>query len=91
MIWFKRFLAALAALLLLAAAAAGIYVYRASPALDGELQAAGLQGRVAVARDPHQAIPLHGTYFGSANAFLGMDVAIRVVSAGEEAKVQEAC
>src|ERR1700761_4599896 len=41
--------------------------------------------RVAVARDPRQAIPLHGTYLGSADAFLGMDVAIRVVSEDEEA------
>lgn len=41
--------------------------------------------RVAVARDPRQAIPLHGSYFGSADAFLGMDVTINVVSAGEEA------
>jgi transglutaminase-like putative cysteine protease len=43
--------------------------------------------RVAVARDPRQAIPLHGTYLGSADAFLGMDVSINVVSAGEDAKV----
>jgi transglutaminase-like putative cysteine protease len=42
--------------------------------------------RVAVARDPRQAIPLHGTYLGSADAYLGMDVSINVVSAGEEAK-----
>src|SRR3982075_3709660 len=41
--------------------------------------------RVAVARDPRQAIPLHGTYLGSADAFVGMDVSINVVSAGEEA------
>ncbi len=47
--------------------------------------------RVAVARDPHQAIPLHGTYAGPAAAFLGMNVSIRVVSAGDEAKVQTAC
>ena len=47
--------------------------------------------RVAVARDPHQAIPLHGTYAAPADAFLGMDVTIRVVSAGEDAKVQAAC
>jgi transglutaminase-like putative cysteine protease len=39
--------------------------------------------RVAVARDPRQAIPLHGTYLGSADAFLGMDVSINVVSAGD--------
>ena len=43
--------------------------------------------RVAVARDPKQAVPLHGTYLGSADAFLGMDVSINVVSAGEDTKV----
>ncbi|HEY2212782.1 MAG TPA: transglutaminase family protein [Bradyrhizobium sp.] len=43
--------------------------------------------RVAVARDPRQAIPLHGTYLGSAEAFVGMEVSINVVSVGEEAKV----
>jgi transglutaminase-like putative cysteine protease len=43
--------------------------------------------RVAVARDPRQAIPLHGTYLGSADAFVGMEIGIRVLSAGEEAKV----
>jgi transglutaminase-like putative cysteine protease len=37
--------------------------------------------RVAVARDPRQAIPLHGTYLGPADAFLGMEVGIRVISA----------
>ena len=37
--------------------------------------------RVAVARDPRQAIPLHGTYLGSADAYVGMDVSISVVSA----------
>ncbi|MGB6956824.1 MAG: transglutaminase family protein, partial [Bradyrhizobium sp.] len=36
--------------------------------------------RVAVARDPRQAIPLHGTYVGPADAFIGMEVSIRVVS-----------
>jgi transglutaminase-like putative cysteine protease len=36
--------------------------------------------RVAVARDPRQAIPLHGTYLGSADAFVGMEISIRVVS-----------
>jgi transglutaminase-like putative cysteine protease len=46
--------------------------------------------RVAVARDPRQAIPLHGAYLGSADAFAGMDVGINVVSVGAdvlEAKV----
>ena len=42
--------------------------------------------RVAVARDPRQAVPLHGTYLGSADAFVGMDVNINVVSVAEEAK-----
>jgi transglutaminase-like putative cysteine protease len=42
--------------------------------------------RTAVARDPRQAIPLHGTYLGGADAFIGMDVSINVVSAGEEAR-----
>ena len=39
--------------------------------------------RVAVARDPRQAIPLHGTYLGSADAFVGMDVTIKVDHADE--------
>jgi hypothetical protein len=39
-----------------------------------------------VARDPRQAIPLHGTYLGSADAFVGMEVSIRVVSADAEAE-----
>jgi transglutaminase-like putative cysteine protease len=42
--------------------------------------------RVAVARDPRQAIPLHGTYLGSADAYVGMDVSINVVSADAEAE-----
>ena len=41
--------------------------------------------RVAVARDPRQAVPLHGTYMGPADAFVGMNVSINVVSASEEA------
>jgi transglutaminase-like putative cysteine protease len=39
--------------------------------------------RVAVARDPRQAIPLHGTYLGAADAFIGMEISINVVSEGE--------
>ena len=42
--------------------------------------------RVAVARDPRQAIPLHGTYLGSADAFVAMDVSINVVSVDEGAE-----
>jgi transglutaminase-like putative cysteine protease len=41
--------------------------------------------RSAVARDPRQAIPLHGTYLGSADAFAGMEVSINVVLASEDA------
>ena len=36
--------------------------------------------RVAVARDPRQAIPLHGTYLGPAEAFVDMEVNIDVTS-----------
>jgi transglutaminase-like putative cysteine protease len=43
--------------------------------------------RVAVARDPRQAIPLHGSYLGSADAFVGMDVSINVVAVGEAARI----
>jgi transglutaminase-like putative cysteine protease len=43
--------------------------------------------RVAVARDPRQATPLHGSYLGSADAFVRMDVSINVVSVGEAAEV----
>jgi transglutaminase-like putative cysteine protease len=39
--------------------------------------------RVAVARDPGQAIPLHGTYLGPADAFTHMEVNISVVSVDE--------
>jgi transglutaminase-like putative cysteine protease len=42
--------------------------------------------RVAVARDPRQAVPLHGTYLGSADAFVAMDVSINVVSVSEGAE-----
>jgi len=45
--------------------------------------------RVAVARDPHQAVPIHGTYLGPADASLGMDVTIHVVSAGDEMKAPQ--
>jgi transglutaminase-like putative cysteine protease len=38
--------------------------------------------RVAVARDPRQAIPLHGSYLGSPDAFASMEVHINVVSIG---------
>jgi transglutaminase-like putative cysteine protease len=34
--------------------------------------------RVAVAREPHQAVPLQGTYYGAAEDFLDMAVDVRV-------------
>jgi len=40
--------------------------------------------RVAVARDPRQAIPLHGTYLGPAEAFIDMKVSINVVSLDQD-------
>jgi hypothetical protein len=45
---------------------------------------------VAVARDPRQAIPLHGTYLGPTDAYAGMEVHIDVVSVGEGDEVQAA-
>jgi transglutaminase-like putative cysteine protease len=46
--------------------------------------------RVAVARDPRQAIPLHGVYLGPADAFREMEVSIKVVSSDHgEALVME--
>lgn len=36
--------------------------------------------RVAVAREPHQALPLSGTYTGFASDELGMEVSVRVTS-----------
>jgi len=45
--------------------------------------------RVAVARDPRQAIPLHGAYLGSADAFVGMEVGINVVSVGDERQAEK--
>jgi transglutaminase-like putative cysteine protease len=39
--------------------------------------------RVAVAWDPYHVLPLWGTYSGSADAFLGMDVSVSVTEAAE--------
>jgi hypothetical protein len=36
--------------------------------------------RVAVTRDPAQAVPLSGDWFGAAEDFLGMDVEVMVTS-----------
>ena len=43
--------------------------------------------RVAVARDPRQATPLHGTYMGQSSDYLGMEVSVDV-QAEDEAIVQ---
>ncbi len=40
---------------------------------------------VAVVRDPIQAIPLHGTFVGSASDHLGMEVEVRVTSDAQSA------
>jgi transglutaminase-like putative cysteine protease len=39
--------------------------------------------RVAIARDPRQATPLHGTWAGEASDFLGMDVMVTVRNESE--------
>jgi transglutaminase-like putative cysteine protease len=44
--------------------------------------------RVAVARDPSQALPLHGTYLGPAAAFSGMEVNVSVTSVDQPAEMQ---
>ena len=44
--------------------------------------------RVAVARDPVQAIPLHGTYLGPAEAFIDMKVTINVISLEREQEME---
>ncbi|MBR0714451.1 transglutaminase family protein [Bradyrhizobium liaoningense] len=45
--------------------------------------------RVAVARDPRQAIPLHGVYIGPADAFTEMEVKIRVEACDEELETED--
>ena len=44
--------------------------------------------RVAVARDPSQAIPLHGTYTGPADAYIGMEVNVTVTSVDQTTKLE---
>jgi transglutaminase-like putative cysteine protease len=39
--------------------------------------------RVAIARDPRQATPLHGTYAGESSDFIGMDVEVTVRNESE--------
>jgi len=43
--------------------------------------------RVAVARDPSQAIPLQGNYTGPAGAYIGMEVNVAVTSVDQSEKV----
>jgi transglutaminase-like putative cysteine protease len=47
--------------------------------------------RVAVARDPRQAVPLHGVYLGPADAFVSMEVSINVSSldSTEDTRIRE--
>jgi transglutaminase-like putative cysteine protease len=42
--------------------------------------------RVAVVRDPRQAIPLHGNFMGSASDYLGMQVEVVVTSGGAKSE-----
>jgi transglutaminase-like putative cysteine protease len=44
--------------------------------------------RVAVARDPVQALPLHGTYLGPADAFVGMEVSVSVTSVEQAVEME---
>ena len=51
MVWLKRGALTLAGLVLLLICAAGVYVWRSFPQLDGNLQAVGLQAPVRIGRD----------------------------------------
>ncbi len=51
MVWFKRTLRFLLAVVLLAALVAGVYVWRASPKLQGSLQVPGIGSEVQIKRD----------------------------------------
>jgi transglutaminase-like putative cysteine protease len=44
--------------------------------------------RVAVARDPAQAVPLHGSYIGPVDAFLAMEVNVSVTSVDQSLEVE---
>jgi transglutaminase-like putative cysteine protease len=46
--------------------------------------------RVAVVRDPRQAIPLHGTWTGKPTDYLGMNVRVAVTSDNDESEGQSA-
>ena len=51
MVWFKRILWTVLALLTLLAAILAVYVYRSFPAISGELKTVGLKAPVTIARD----------------------------------------
>jgi transglutaminase-like putative cysteine protease len=42
--------------------------------------------RVAVAWNPEQAMPLHGTWFGKQSSFLGLEVSVHVANVGDSPK-----
>ena len=44
--------------------------------------------RVAVARDPRQAIPLHGTWTGPSDAFIAMEVNVSVTSVAQSQEME---
>jgi transglutaminase-like putative cysteine protease len=46
--------------------------------------------RVAIVRDPRQAVPLHGTWAGDPGAYLGMDVEVSVSSEYAEGRQRKA-
>ena len=46
--------------------------------------------RVAVARDPRQAIPLHGSYAGRASDALGMTVQVNVTTTAPDGEIEAA-
>jgi transglutaminase-like putative cysteine protease len=46
--------------------------------------------RVAVVRDPRQAIPLHGTYMGSPSDYIGMNVEVAVTSGAPKERNRQA-
>jgi transglutaminase-like putative cysteine protease len=45
--------------------------------------------RVAIARDPRQAVPLHGTWDGEASDFVGMDVEVQVATETDELPLRQ--
>jgi hypothetical protein len=46
--------------------------------------------RVAVAWNPEQAMPLHGTWFGKPSSFIGLEVSVHVENLGHNPKITSA-